>query len=119
MSIQAVGDRIQHYYDRDWREGEDRRTRPGRHRPQGPRRRRGRADARRLSPHFSPGMAAFSHLAGTRDPHTAEMAESRKATACRGATGAVRKMQSPSALCESSGDSSTPSAHTRIDHLFV
>ena len=27
MLIQAVGDRVQHYYDRDWREGEDRRTR--------------------------------------------------------------------------------------------
>ena len=27
LLIQAVGDRIQHYYDRDWREGEDRCTR--------------------------------------------------------------------------------------------
>ena len=27
LSIQAVGARIQHYYDRDWRDGEDRRTR--------------------------------------------------------------------------------------------
>ena len=27
LLIQAVGDRIQHYYDRDWRAGEDRRTR--------------------------------------------------------------------------------------------
>ena len=27
LLIQAVGDRIQHYYDRDWREGENRRTR--------------------------------------------------------------------------------------------
>ena len=27
LLIQAVGERIQHYYDRDWRDGEDRRTR--------------------------------------------------------------------------------------------
>ncbi len=27
LLIQAVGERIQHYYDRDWREGEERRTR--------------------------------------------------------------------------------------------
>ena len=27
LLIQAVGDRIQHYYDRDWRDGEERRTR--------------------------------------------------------------------------------------------
>ena len=27
LLIQAVGDRIQHYYDRDWREGEERCTR--------------------------------------------------------------------------------------------
>ena len=27
LLIQAVGDRIQHYYDRDWRDGQDRRTR--------------------------------------------------------------------------------------------
>ena len=27
LLIQAVGDRIQHYYDRDWREDEDRCTR--------------------------------------------------------------------------------------------
>ena len=27
LLIQAVGERIQHYYDRDWRDGEERRTR--------------------------------------------------------------------------------------------
>ena len=27
LLIQAVGDRIQHYYDRNWRDGEERRTR--------------------------------------------------------------------------------------------